>query len=84
MVVSSAAGDLFDGPGEMRRLCGELDWAGTPLGPVRLWSPVLRSTVQLCLDSGFPILINWGPELVAVYNDAFTPLIGEKRGFRRF
>jgi signal transduction histidine kinase/DNA-binding response OmpR family regulator len=78
VVVSSAAGDLFDGPGEMRRLCRELDWAGTPLGTVRSWSPVLRSTVQLCLDSGFPILINWGPELVAVYNDAFTPLIGEK------
>jgi hypothetical protein len=78
VVVSSAAGELFDGPGEMRRLCRELDWAGTPLGPVRSWSSVLRSTVQLCLDSGFPILINWGPELVAVYNDAFTPLIGEK------
>jgi len=51
---------LFDGAGRMRRLCRDLDWASTPLGPVRSWSAVLRSTVQLCLDSGFPILINWG------------------------
>ena len=76
MVVSVPAGGVFDGPGEMRRLCRGLDWGRTSLGPVRSWSPVLRSTVQLCLDSGFPILINWGPELVGVYNDAFVPLIG--------
>jgi hypothetical protein len=78
VVVSLPAGDLFVGPGEMRRLCRELDWARTSLGSVGSWSPVLRSSVQLCLDSGFPILLNWGPELLAVYNDAFVPLIGDK------
>jgi signal transduction histidine kinase/DNA-binding response OmpR family regulator len=70
--------ELFDGPGAMRSLCRGTDWAATPLGPVQSWPPVLRSTVQLCLDSGFPILLNWGPELVALYNDAFAPLIGGK------
>ncbi len=69
---------LFDGPGDIRGLCRSMDWAATPLGPVRTWSATLRSTLALCLDSGFPILLNWGSDLVAVYNDAFTPLIGGK------
>jgi signal transduction histidine kinase/DNA-binding response OmpR family regulator len=59
-------------------LCRDLDWSASPLGPVASWSPVLRSTFRLCLDSGFPILINWGPEMVALYNDAFTPMLGGK------
>ena len=76
--MTSPSAELFAGPGELRRLCRELDWSASPLGPVATWSPVLRSTFRLCLDSGFPILINWGPEMVALYNDAFAPMLGGK------
>jgi signal transduction histidine kinase/DNA-binding response OmpR family regulator len=76
--VTERSVEFFAGPGELRRLCRGLDWAASPLGPVRSWPTVLRSTISLCLDSGFPMLINWGPDLVALYNDAFAPLIGGK------
>ncbi len=72
------ADSVFEGPGEVRRIGRSLDWAGTHLGPVASWSPLLRGTVRMMLQSEFPISINWGPELTALYNDAFAPLMGAK------
>jgi PAS domain S-box-containing protein len=72
------AGDPFDGPGEVRRLCRDIDWAATPLGPVRDWPAELRSTVRACLDSPFPINLWCGDELVLVYNDAYRHVLGAK------
>ena len=69
---------LFDGPGETRGLFRSMDWSATPLGAVDGWSPVLRTMVEVCLGSGFPIVIHWGPDCVAVYNDAFAAMIGGK------
>ena len=73
-----AAARLFAGPGEMRARCRALDWAATPLGPVERWPRSLRTAVSLCLASGFPKLVMWGPELVQLYNDAFTPILQAK------
>src|SRR3712207_529231 len=56
----------------------EHDWAATPLGAVEQWSPTLRTAVSSCLNSRFPILLMWGPELVMVYNDAYAPLLGDR------
>ncbi len=72
------ASTVFEGPGEVRRIARSLDWAATPLGPVESWSPLLRGTLRMVLQSGFPIVVNWGPELATIYNDAFMPLIGAK------
>lgn len=47
----------------------EMWWSATPLGPVSSWSPVLRTMVGVCLSAGFPIVIHWGLERVAIYND---------------
>ncbi len=69
---------MFDGPGEVRALLRKQDWAATPLGDPHTWSPVLRTMLQNCLASGFPILIHWGPDLVALYNDAYAARIGAK------
>ncbi len=71
----------FEGPGEMRRLCRSLDWASTPLGAVESWPTLLKLTSQMVLGSGFPMIINWGSELIAIYNDAFTPLVGGRHPF---
>jgi serine phosphatase RsbU (regulator of sigma subunit) len=54
------------------------DWASTPLGAEEHWSPTLRTIVSFCLNSRFPILLMWGPELVMVYNDAYAPLLGDR------
>ncbi|MGS0686755.1 ATP-binding protein [Nakamurella sp. GG22] len=70
---------IFDGvDGEMAGLLSARDWSSTPLGPVSGWSPVLRMMVPTMLRSGFPTVINWGPEMVALYNDAYVPLLGRK------
>ncbi len=66
---------MFDGPGECRSLLRSVDWSQTPIGAMSTWSPVLRTMVGVCLSSGFPIVIHWGPELVALYNDAFIEVL---------
>jgi len=78
MTVPDPVLSAFAGPGELRALFREKDWSATPLGDPHGWSPVLRTMVQNCLNSGFPILIHWGPELVALYNDAYAAAIGAK------
>ena len=72
------AEQLFAGPGEMRALCRELDWAATPLGAVERWSQSLRTTVTTVLGSRNPMVLFWGPELIQFYNDAFRPSLGEE------
>lgn len=73
-----ASGDLFNGPGEMRALCREHDWASSPLGPVESWPEALRTTVRTVLDSPFAINLWCGPELVLIYNDAYRHVLGSK------
>ena len=64
--------------GETAELFRRLDWASTPLGPVSSWSPTLVSTVNLILPAGAQIVLFWGPQLVALYNDAYAPAIGDR------
>ena len=79
MSISKLDAPVFEGvTGQMQQLLSERDWASTPLGPVSSWSPVLRMMVPTMLRSGFPTVINWGPEMVALYNDAYIPLLGRK------
>jgi signal transduction histidine kinase/DNA-binding response OmpR family regulator len=55
-----------------------MDWASTALGPVDRWPQSLRSTVSLLLPSKAQIVLFWGPEFVALYNDAYRPVFGAK------
>lgn len=70
--------DPFTGEGEVRALARSVDWAATPLGPVRSWSGTLRAIVRACLDSPFPINLWCGPEVVLIYNDAYRQVLGSK------
>jgi PAS domain S-box-containing protein len=71
-----AAAELFAGPGEVRRLLREMDWAATPLGPVKRWPEALRLTVRTTLDSAYPMAIWWGSELIQIYNDPWRNFLG--------
>ena len=51
----------------------ERNWAA-----VNEWPQSLRTSVSTCLNSRFPILIWWGPDLVMLYNDAYRGIIGSK------
>lgn len=60
----------------MGALMRSLDWNSHPLGPVSLWPQSLCTAVSICLESRFPILIWWGPELFMLYNDAYRTILG--------
>ncbi|HSK19743.1 MAG TPA: ATP-binding protein [Longimicrobiales bacterium] len=70
--------DPFVGPGEVPALCRAIDWAATPLGPVERWPSALRGAVRTCLESPFPINLWCGDELVLIYNQAYTAVLGSK------
>jgi signal transduction histidine kinase len=70
------AGAVFAGSGEMVERCREYDWSSTSLGPVSCWSPSLRTTVSILLESRNPMFLWWGPELVQLHNDAYAPSLG--------
>ena len=53
-------------------------WKNTPLGPLEDWPDALRTTAALALASHFPQAIVWGPEYITVYNNAFSPILGDK------
>lgn len=67
--------DPFDGAGELGELMKRYDWARTKLGPVEGWSQALRTALRLCLGTRFCCAIYWGPEHLALYNNAFCSTI---------
>ena len=71
-------GEFPLGGGEMGELVRALDWSKTSLGPISAWPPNLKSTLNLMLPAHAQIVLFWGPEFVALYNDAYAPTIGEK------
>jgi hypothetical protein len=54
------------------------DWAATSLGPVETWPQSLKSAVSILLQSKAQIVLFWGPDLIAIYNDAYAPVFGTK------
>jgi two-component sensor histidine kinase len=67
----------FDG-GELGALMRALDWSKTSLGPIAAWPAHLRSAVSLMLPAQAQIVLFWGPDFVALYNDAYASTIGDK------
>ncbi len=70
--------DLFAGESLASAVLRRVDWSRTPLGPVDVWPQSLRTSLSICLNSAFAILVWWGPDLVMLYNDAYIPLIAKK------
>ncbi len=75
---SPASDDWLVGGGETGALIRTMDWSKTPLGPRERWPQSLRTTVNLCLNSNFPIAIVWGPHRTQLYNDGYWPICGAK------
>ena len=64
--------------GELGALVRSYDWSKTPLGPPQHWPQSLRMAVSNCLGSSFPIVIWWGRDLILLYNDPYTSILGNK------
>jgi PAS domain S-box-containing protein len=62
--------------GEMRAVVMAVDWDRSPLGQPHDWPDLLLSTLRLILPSQAQIVLFWGPDYVALYNDAYAPAIG--------
>jgi PAS domain S-box-containing protein len=75
---SAALHSLFPGEGEVTRHLRAIDWAATPLGVPEGWPLSLRTAVSICLGAGVPMCLWWGPRRITFYNDAATPLVGER------
>jgi PAS domain S-box-containing protein len=67
------------GGGEMGALIRIHHWSATPLGPPETWPQGLRTAVRLLLNTGHPMYIWWGPDLLCFYNDAYRASIGPER-----
>jgi PAS domain S-box-containing protein len=63
---------------EMAALMESRDWSEGSLGPPAGWPQSLRAAMSICLGSAFPIAIYWGPDLALLYNDAWSPILGQK------
>ena len=55
-----------------------MDWSKTELGPPSGWPQCLRTALQICLNSAFPIALFWGERFVYLYNDEYRATLGRK------
>ena len=60
------------------RLLESVDWASGPLGPKSEWPACLHAAIGIMIPSQAQIVMFWGPEFVAFYNDIYAPTIGNK------
>ncbi len=63
----------------MARKIRAFDWGSTPLGPIASWPAAARIAVDMALSSRLPICLFFGQDLIAIFNDAYVPLIGGKK-----
>ena len=68
---------LFSGGGAAGTVLHRMDWSQTPLGRVRDWGSTLAAATRIMLASPQPLAVLWGAELILLYNDACSPLLGD-------
>ncbi|MFR9775522.1 SpoIIE family protein phosphatase [Micromonospora sp. MS34] len=64
--------------GEMGERLRAFDWSTTPLGTPDSWSPALCHALSTMLSSRAQMVVFWGRDHLAFYNDAYRPTIGDK------
>lgn len=67
---------FLQGGGEMGELIRNYNWSKTSLGNPDQWPQSLRISLGNVLNSGFPMFLFWGNDLISFYNDAFRPSLG--------
>ncbi|KIW86788.1 uncharacterized protein Z519_12574 [Cladophialophora bantiana CBS 173.52] len=60
------------------RFARGIDWSATSLGPIQDWSVELRGMCNLIMASPHPSAMYWGPDHIAIYNEAYVLLAGQK------
>ncbi len=57
-------------------VAGDIDWSRSALGEPAQWPHALRLTLDIVLNSPFPMLLCWGPQRIVVFNDAYAAFAG--------
>ena len=70
---------FLSGGGEMGAIMRAHDWGSPPLGAPERWPQPLRTAIRLLLNTGHPMYVWWGPDLLCFYNDAYRRSIGPER-----
>ncbi len=70
--------ELFAGGTEMGALIRSHDWSLSALGAVETWSQSLKTAIQLILGSRYPMFVWWGHQMINLYNDAYSPILGQR------
>jgi len=70
---------FLEGGGRMGEVMRARDWSTAPLGEPAGWPDTLKAAIATCLSTRFPMVIWWGPELLMFYNDAWQPILGQKK-----
>ncbi|MBQ1036581.1 SpoIIE family protein phosphatase [Micromonospora sp. C81] len=68
----------FASGGEMGERLSSFDWSTSSLGEPGRWPLALSNAVGMMLASSAQIVMFWGDEQSAFYNDAYRPTIGAK------
>ncbi|MFG1651203.1 SpoIIE family protein phosphatase [Micromonospora sp. NPDC049275] len=68
----------FAGGGELGERLRAFDWSTAPLGGPSGWPVALSSAIGMMLSSSSQIVMFWGDDQLAFYNDAYRPTIGSK------
>ncbi|MET7706774.1 SpoIIE family protein phosphatase [Micromonospora sp. NPDC005413] len=68
----------FVAGGEMGERLSGFDWSSGPLGEPGQWPVALSNSVGMMLASSAQIVMFWGDDQLAFYNDAYRPTIGSK------
>lgn len=76
MQLSAEQNNFIYAKGEMANRTRTFDWSATTVGSIANWPASLLTTVNLILDSSFPMFIMWGPEKIQFYNDAYLKIMG--------
>src|SRR5215472_8171978 len=69
---------IFPGSSEMAQRMRSFDWSQTVLGLPETWPLNLRTCVRIILTSRQPMFIWWGEQLIHLYNDGYTAILGAK------
>lgn len=74
---------FLTGGGEMGVRIAAYDWSLSGLGPIDQWPVSLRTAISMVLNSKFPSFLCWGADFISFHNDAYTPLLGNKKALGR-
>ncbi|TWI62189.1 PAS domain S-box-containing protein [Pseudoduganella lurida] len=66
------------GGGAVGDLVRGFDWSASPLGAPAGWTPALRTTVDIVLNSPIAMVLMWGPEHVMIYNEGYVEIAGAR------